>query len=270
MIRRGYVDTAQGQMHYRETGEGKPLILVHQALRSSLEYRLVTPFLSDKWRVISIDMMGCGDSDLAPKPLSVPEHAACIWELVDHLGLGNVAIAGHHTGGNVVLEFAANYPEKTDALITSGPAVVLTDEEMKGLVTKMSAIQYPTPKADGSHLLPIWNEGLSSSFDVPRIPATEVELLHDFFLELIKIGPRRKEFHVAAFSHDIIASSKRVKAPTLIISGKTDMWACRRGPELHAAMPNSELREFDTEGEMPRLMPKVWATAVREFLTTYT
>jgi pimeloyl-ACP methyl ester carboxylesterase len=139
-------------------------------------------------------------------------------------------------------------------------------EEKDSLVEKMSAIQYPTPKADGSHLLPIWREALVSSFDVPRIPATEVDLLHDFFLELIKIGPRRKESHVAAFSHDITASAKRVKAPTLIISGKRDMWACCRGPELHAAMPNSELREFDTEGEMPRLAPKIWATAVREFL----
>ena len=211
-------------------------------------------------------MMGCGDSDLPPRAFSVKDHAAGIKELVDGLALDRVAIAGHHTGGNVALEFAASYPERVSALVVSGPAVVIGEKEKTGLVEKMSAIQYPTPEADGSHLLPIWREGLVSSFDVPRIPATEVDLLHDFFMELIKIGPRRKESHIAAFSHDAIAAGARVKAPTLVISGKRDMWACCRGPEMSAAIPGSELHEFDTEGEMPRLWPKEWASTVRKFL----
>jgi len=265
-MRRGYVDTASGQMHYRESGSGFPLLLVHQALRSSLEWRLVTPLLSDTWRVISVDMMGCGDSDLPDHPFSINDHAARIKQLVDGLGLRRIAIAGHHTGGNVALEFAATYPETVSALIVSGPAVVIGPKEKTELVEKMSAIQYPSPHADGSHLLPIWREGLVSSFDVPRIPASQVELLHDFFMEQVKVGPRRKEAHIAAFSHDAIAAGPRVKAPTLIISGKRDMWACSRGPELHAALPGSELFEFDTEGEMPRLMPQVWASAARKFL----
>ena len=265
-MRRGYVDTPNGQMHYRESGSGAPLILVHQALRSSLEFRLVTPFLSDARRVISIDMMGYGDSDMPDHPFDVATHAAHIKSFVDGMGLGRVAIGGHHTGGNVALEFAAAYPEAVHALILSGPAVVIGQPEMDALVEKMSAIQYPVTKADGSHLLPIWREGISSSFNVPRIPATEAELLHDFFLEQIKVGPRRKEAHIAAFSHDAVASGARVTAPTLVISGREDMWTCARGPEMRDAVANSELHEFNTAGEMPRLNPELWAKTVRDFL----
>ena len=265
-MRRGYVDTTRGQMHYRETGKGHPIVLVHQALRSSLEYRLVEPFLSDTWRVISVDLMGYGDSDMPERPHFVSDHAARLREFADGMGLKRFVIGGHHTGANIVLEFAAAYPKHVEALILSGPAVIIGEKEKKNLVDKMSAIQYPAPKADGSHLLPIWREGLVSSFDVPRIPASEVDLLHDFFLEQIKVGPRRKEAHIAAFSHDALASASRVKAPTLIIIGKNDMWSCARGAELKGALSNGELHEFDTAGEMPRLDPKTWSSTVRTFL----
>jgi pimeloyl-ACP methyl ester carboxylesterase len=265
-MRRGYVDTARGQMHYREAGKGLPIILVHQALRSSLEYRLVTPLLSNNWRVISIDLMGYGDSDMPDQPHAVSDHAARLREFVDALGLKRLVVAGHHTGANVALEFAASYPKGVEALILSGPAVVIGEKEKSALVKKMSAIQYPSPRADGSHLLLIWREGLVSSFDVPRIPATEVELLHDFFLEQIKVGARRKEAHIAAFSHDALGSAPRVKAPTLLIIGKNDMWSCARGAELKAALSNGELQEFDAAGEMPRLNPELWSSTIRAFL----
>jgi pimeloyl-ACP methyl ester carboxylesterase len=265
-MRRGYVDTKAGQIHYREEGQGQPLLLIHQALRSSLEYRLVVPLLADKWRVISVDLAGYGDSDMPEQAYGVKEHADRMEEFVVGLGCGPVVVEGHHTGGNIALQFAASYPASVTGLIVSGPAVVIGEKEMNGLVEKMSAIQYPSPQADGSHLVPIWREGLVSSFDVPRIPATEVELLHDFFMEQVKVGPRRKEAHIAAFSHDILSAARLIQVPTLIINGERDMWACARGAELNATISNGELHNFDAAGEMPRLSPALWAKTVRDFL----
>lgn len=267
-MRRGYVDTAKGQMHYREAGEGQPLLLVHQALRSSLEWRLVTPLLADSYRVISVDLMGYGDSDMPEKPLFVEDHARCLKELIDGLGLKSPALAGHHTGGNVVLECAALYPEAIDKLVLSGPAVVVGKDERCALVSKMSAIEYPRAASDGSHLLPIWREGLVSSFDVPRLPATETDLLADFFIEQIKVGPRRKEAHIAAFTHDALDRMKAVEAPTLVMVGVEDMWCCTRGQELvdAAEKTSPRLLSFPMAGEMPRLAPETFASAVREFL----
>jgi pimeloyl-ACP methyl ester carboxylesterase len=58
-MKRGYVTTVDGQMHYREDGAGPDtVVLLHQALRSSIEYRLVVPHLRDRARVISVDLMG--------------------------------------------------------------------------------------------------------------------------------------------------------------------------------------------------------------------
>jgi len=265
-MRRGYVDTSSGQVHYRELGDGPPIVLIHQALRSSLEYKRVMPLLADRWRVIAVDLPGYGDSDLPETAPSVTDYARWILEVIDGLNLRPVTIGGHHTGANVALEVAASAPTAVNALILSGPAVVVGADERKALVDKMSAIEYPRAQADGSHLLPIWREGLVSSFNVPRLPADDAELLSDFFLEQIKVGPRRKEAHIAAFSHDALARIRHVTVPTLVMVGTKDMWACARGRELAEASNLVELHEFDMAGEMPRLAPDTFAQTVATFL----
>jgi pimeloyl-ACP methyl ester carboxylesterase len=77
-LRRGFVDTPFGQMHYRELGTGPAVILLHQALRSSLEFRRVLPVLADDYRVIAFDLIGFGDSAGAPRQLSIEDHAVAV------------------------------------------------------------------------------------------------------------------------------------------------------------------------------------------------
>jgi len=268
-MKRGYVDTPDGQMHYREDGAGPDtVVLIHQALRSSIEYRLVVPYLRDRARVISVDLMGYGDSDAPPQPYDIATHAVRVHELLQQLNVENLCIVGHHTGGNVAIEVAAQFPEAVERVVLSGPAFVLDEGERNELVTKMSAIQYPTAAADGSHLMPIWNEGLTSSFDVPRIPSSEPELLADFFLEQIKVGPRRKEAHIAAFSHLAAPALAKVSAPILIIVGDEDMWVCRRWQEMLDVQPGARLVRLPTAGEAPRLFPEKFAELIASHLDT--
>ena len=61
-IRRSYADTPEGQIHYAEAGQGKPVLLLHQTPRSWDEYRDVLPILGRKYRVIAMDTIGFGDS----------------------------------------------------------------------------------------------------------------------------------------------------------------------------------------------------------------
>jgi len=61
-IHRAYADTSDGQIHYAEAGQGKPVLLLHQTPRSWDEYRDVLPILSMKYRAIAMDTVGFGDS----------------------------------------------------------------------------------------------------------------------------------------------------------------------------------------------------------------
>ncbi|HYJ68529.1 MAG TPA: hypothetical protein VEX15_12815 [Nocardioidaceae bacterium] len=77
-------------------------------------------------------------------------------------------------------------------------------------------------------------------------------LAADFFIEQVKVGPRRKEAHVAAFSREAIGRISHVRAPTLLMIGTQDMWACARGAELAGAATNGvELVEYDMAGKCP-------------------
>jgi pimeloyl-ACP methyl ester carboxylesterase len=165
---------------------------------------------------------------------------------------------------------AAQFPDAVQRLVLSGPAFVVDEAERNELVTKMSGIQYPTAVADGSHLQSIWNEGLVSSFDVPRIPPSEPELLADFFLEQIKVGPRRKEAHIAAFSHMPASSLGKISVPILLIVGDDDMWVCRRWQEMLEVQPTARLVRLATAGEAPRLLPRRFADLVASHLDATT
>ena len=49
-IRRGFVDAPDGQMFYREAGNGPPIVLIHQILRTSLDYESVIPILAERYQ----------------------------------------------------------------------------------------------------------------------------------------------------------------------------------------------------------------------------
>ena len=54
--RRGYVDTPEGQIHYRAMGEGPAIMLVHQAPWASIQYRAILPLIAAAgYRAIATD-----------------------------------------------------------------------------------------------------------------------------------------------------------------------------------------------------------------------
>ncbi len=90
------------RLHYLDEGTGPTLLMVHGNPTWSFLYRHLILGLRDRYRCIAIDHVGCGLSD---KPQDwtyrVPDHAANVAQLVDHLGLKNVTLVGHDWGGAI-------------------------------------------------------------------------------------------------------------------------------------------------------------------------
>ncbi len=74
-VKRAFLDTAEGQIHYRIAGEGEPLLLLHMNPRSSDEYRELIPIIAQKKQVIAMDLMGFGDSDKPPRMYTISDYA---------------------------------------------------------------------------------------------------------------------------------------------------------------------------------------------------
>lgn len=265
-MRRGYVDILDGQMHYREEGEGSAVVLIHQILRTSLDYNLVMPYLSASHRVIAFDMMGCGDSDAPTKLYSMEDHGAAICVAMDNLGINGAAVAGHHSGANVAMEVAVQRPDLVNRLIMSGLNYVADPAKRQELYAKALTLCDPERRPDGSHLVEIWKEGLTTHWGMPRLPPNELDLLTNFFLEQIKTGPRRFEPYVAQFSCDTTKRLPLVKIPSLIIYASDDIWVCRGEDEILKILPSAKKHEIEGRGDLPRLNPEKWAVAILDFL----
>ncbi|MEV4377045.1 alpha/beta hydrolase [Streptosporangium sp. NPDC049644] len=112
-------------MHVVHDGprQARPLLLIHGSGASSSTWSPVVPALADHHHVIRVDLPGCGQSPPAPS-YDVPAQAGQVAALLDELGLRQVAVAGHSSGGYVATALAEQRPDLVGslALISSGPS----------------------------------------------------------------------------------------------------------------------------------------------------
>jgi pimeloyl-ACP methyl ester carboxylesterase len=91
----------------RETGKGKPILLIHGLGASSYTWRSITPPLAKTNRVIAIDLKGFGDSE---KPLddaySIADQARLVQDYMARRDLRGVTLVGHSFGGAVAMAVA--------------------------------------------------------------------------------------------------------------------------------------------------------------------
>jgi pimeloyl-ACP methyl ester carboxylesterase len=75
--------------------------------------------LEHRFRVISPDLRGFGDSPLPPEQFADADDVA---ELLDHLGIADAAVVGSSFGGRVALELATLHPDRVNSLVLLCPA----------------------------------------------------------------------------------------------------------------------------------------------------
>src|SRR5947209_8708117 len=98
--RRGYVDSEDGQIHYRECGDGSPLILLHLNPASSQTWETVLPLFADRgYRAVAFDTPGYGNSDRPAERPDMDGYARRIADAATSLGMSTFDLIGHHTGG---------------------------------------------------------------------------------------------------------------------------------------------------------------------------
>ncbi|MGA0879211.1 MAG: alpha/beta fold hydrolase [Ilumatobacteraceae bacterium] len=89
-----------GEVAYRTVGHGPDVLFVHGWPVSSATFRKLLPYLVDHVTCHLIDLPGAGDSRItAGTPLSIDNHIISVQRTLDLLGLEEVAVVGHDSGG---------------------------------------------------------------------------------------------------------------------------------------------------------------------------
>jgi 3-oxoadipate enol-lactonase len=104
-------------LHYREAGDGPPLVFVHGLGGSATDWEHQLPFFSARYRVIVPELRGFGDTPRGQGLPSIPRFAADLRGLLDHLGVDDCHLIGHSMGGAVSLQFTLDHPRRVRRLV---------------------------------------------------------------------------------------------------------------------------------------------------------
>jgi pimeloyl-ACP methyl ester carboxylesterase len=106
-------------------GAGPPIVLVHGAFTSSHLWRDVVPRLPAGHRVLVLDLLGHGRSDLpVDAAYDVDAHAERLHRLLVLLGVEPACFVGHGLGAAVVSALARRAPERVAHLVLVNPCLV--------------------------------------------------------------------------------------------------------------------------------------------------
>jgi pimeloyl-ACP methyl ester carboxylesterase len=105
------------ELHFKEMGEGLPLIFIHGIGGSTAGWSEVQPLLARSLRAIAFDVRGFGESDKPGGSVSPELWARDLAGLMDSLQLQQAVILGHSMGGVIAQRFALDYPDRLSALI---------------------------------------------------------------------------------------------------------------------------------------------------------
>ena len=104
-------------LSFIERGSGPPLLLIHGLMVAGEMFEPVLDSLAARHRVIVPDLRGHGASRGLPPPYTVPQHAADLAALLNHLRIASAAILGYSQGGAVAQQLVLSYPTLCTRLV---------------------------------------------------------------------------------------------------------------------------------------------------------
>jgi pimeloyl-ACP methyl ester carboxylesterase len=121
-----------GNLAYDVTGDGPPLVLVHEAIADRRMWDDCLPAFAAHRRVIRYDMRGFGETVVTE---DVPHsYRRDLIDLLDHLGIDRAAVVGASMAGQIMTDAAIEFPDRFAALVPvasglSGGDFATTPEE---------------------------------------------------------------------------------------------------------------------------------------------
>ncbi len=100
-----------------KVGAGPVLLLLHGLGCDHTTWDPVIDILARRYTVVAPDLLGHGLSDKPRADYSVGGYANGMRDLLTCLGIDKVTVVGHSFGGGVAMQFAYQFPERTERLV---------------------------------------------------------------------------------------------------------------------------------------------------------
>jgi len=239
-----WIDLPGGALHAVEWGEAGPLVLLTHGITAQAHvWDPIAARLAARYRVLSLDQRGHGESLRPPSGYSLADHVADLAAVLDALGGERAVVVGHSLGARNVFAFAALHPARTALLVAIdyGPwiaaeAFTALDARVLGAPSRFAS--YAEARAY-----------LATRY--PQITPDALERRARFGLRPVPDGlvwryePAAIAQTLEHLNADLAPLVPRVQAPTLIVRGeRSAFYDAAAFARLREARPDFEYVEI--------------------------
>ncbi len=267
-------------LFYCEWGDPKNtniIVCVHGLTRNSRDFDYLANSLSDKYRVICVDIVGRGKSEwLSNKSLYDYEtYITDIITLLDHLDIRKIDWVGTSMGGIIGMIIASRYPHIIRKLVLNDIGPIIPGNAIERIVTYAQSIREFHNKIDaeqalrykmatfGVHKEEHWrhlmkhsvikklNGKYTFSYDPDIIPTPK--LVSKLKIMINKIIPSKKK---SIFTNvNLFDIWNKISCPILAIRGmESDVLTAEIATKMQSSKKNIKIIELEGIGHAPMLM----------------
>lgn len=232
------------KLAWESQGAGAPLLLVHGLGYTRQGWGPQRELLARRYRVLSYDNRGIGESEIPPGPYTVAELAGDAVQVLDEAGVERAHVLGASLGGMVAQLLAAEQPERVEGLVLAG-------------TTPGGANAFPLPQ----QTLALMAEAASLPPEVALRRFVENALAPgSLFVDEVFAYRQQHPPDPAGWAAQAAAGATwdadgrlaQISAPTLVVAGTADAVVDPRNARLLAdAIPNARLELIDGAGHLP-------------------
>lgn len=238
-----FVESQGARIHWEAEGEGVPVLLIMGHLYSSEMWYPLLPALRGKYRIITFDNRGTGDSDTTTG-VTVAQMAADALAVLDAAGESRAHVYGVSMGGGIAAEFAMAWPERVRSL-TLG-CTMLKTERTKVEGPRALIYKFPRWLVRAIFKLTMKPEGYGSA--APREAALrDIAVLNQnrFTMQ----GVREQALAIANYATTAERARAAITMPVLVLHGDEDKAVpVEEGRKIAEILPHADYVEFQGAG----------------------
>jgi pimeloyl-ACP methyl ester carboxylesterase len=249
------------QVHVHE--EGKPgnrvALLVHGWSSSWYALSPLIPLFSRRYRCLSVDLPGYGESPPGKEPATIPGYADLLVDLIQEVTDQPVVLVGHSMGGMISLTIALSHPELIERMVLIGPTISGQLSSRINLTLAPFVFLERLPLL--GKIVPILEPvvGITDQLLRPTQFADRTGITEEDYMRIRADvrhpgqGRVRAECYRAMRKHDLRGKLGEIKTPALVIWGMEDNTVPLRDASVVAReWPDADLRIIPNAGHWPQ------------------
>ncbi|UJW85011.1 alpha/beta fold hydrolase [Devosia sp. SL43] len=257
------IPTRSGDLEYADAGSGTPLLMVHGTGGGFDQGLFFTrELLAKGYRIIAPSRFGYLRSSLPPDPSSANQADALV-ELLDHLHIDRIAVAGGSAGALSAIEFAIRHPDRCAALVPIVPASFTPDSEAitadnppEGIPAAMALLRSDFLFWIGTAVASDLMVGTLLATDpalLKTVNAAEVARAREILRGILPVSRRADGLinDAQLAGHPAPSALESITAPTFAISVEDDRFGTAKAARhIAATVPNAQLTVFPSGGHI--------------------